>query len=98
MAINASELGFAGMLVSPQNAPEAGMVNQLKVYGMANLRQVVEFFNGSLDGVDPVKVDTWDEVLQETELDTPKPRLRSIKGGGAKYFGHLDDDAICRLG
>lgn len=47
MAIKARELGFKGMIVPQANATEAAVVNNLDVYGVDNLAQVIGFFNGS---------------------------------------------------
>jgi len=46
IAIKARELGFEGMIVPQQNAREAAVVNNLKVYGVGNIKEVIEFFNG----------------------------------------------------
>ena len=46
IAIKARELGFEGMIVPQQNAHEAAVVNNLKVYGAGNIKEVIEFFNG----------------------------------------------------
>lgn len=47
IAIKARELGFEGMIVPKQNAREAAVVNNLKVYGADNIKNVIEFFNGN---------------------------------------------------
>ena len=47
IAIKARELGFEGMIVPQQNAHEAAVVNNLKVYGAGNIKEVIEFFNGT---------------------------------------------------
>jgi magnesium chelatase family protein len=60
MAIQARREGFKGMILPTQNAREAAMVNDLNVYGISHLRDVITFFQepGSLE---PVYVDTRDE-------------------------------------
>ena len=35
------------MIVPQQNAREAAVVNNLKVYGVGNIKEVIEFFNGT---------------------------------------------------
>ena len=45
MAIKAREAGFKGMIVPQANVTEAAVVNNLDVYGVDNLAQVVSFFN-----------------------------------------------------
>lgn len=46
IAIKAREAGFEGLIVPRQNAREAAVVNRLKVYGVENIKEVIEFFNG----------------------------------------------------
>ena len=45
IAIKARELGFEGIIIPRQNTREAAVVNNLKVYGAKNLKEVIEFFN-----------------------------------------------------
>lgn len=44
IAIEARKEGFKGLIVPHQNAREAAMVNQLNVYGVAHIKEVIEFF------------------------------------------------------
>ncbi|MEG2573083.1 MAG: YifB family Mg chelatase-like AAA ATPase, partial [Bacteroides sp.] len=46
IAIKAREEGFEGLILPKQNAREAAVVNQLNVYGIENIKEVIEFFNG----------------------------------------------------
>jgi len=46
IAIQAGRKGFRGIIVPEKNAREAAVVNGLEVYGINNLREVVEYFNG----------------------------------------------------
>ena len=46
IAISAREQGFEGFILPRQNAREAAVVNHLNVYGVANIKEVIEFFNG----------------------------------------------------
>lgn len=48
IAIQARKEKFAGLILPKQNAREAAIVNDLPVYGVTNLRQVVDFLNGTL--------------------------------------------------
>ena len=57
IAIKARELGFEGMILPHQNAREAAVVNNLTVYGVENLREVVEFFNGNRE-LTPTAINT----------------------------------------
>lgn len=45
IAIKARQLGYEGLIVPEQNIREAAVVNNLKVYGLKNIRQVIDFFN-----------------------------------------------------
>lgn len=60
IAIKARELGFEGMILPCQNAREAAVVNNLNIYGVENLREVVEFFNGNQE-LTPTVVNTREE-------------------------------------
>lgn len=57
MAIKAREMGFEGIIVPEANSTEAAVVNRLDVYGMENLRQVIDFFKYN-QRPDPTVVDT----------------------------------------
>ena len=46
IAICAREQGLEGLILPKQNAREAAVVNNLKVYGVENITEVIEFFNG----------------------------------------------------
>ena len=47
IAIAAREQGFEGFILPKQNAKEAAVVNNLQVYGVNNIVEVIEFFNGN---------------------------------------------------
>ncbi|MFI5164365.1 MAG: YifB family Mg chelatase-like AAA ATPase [Bacteroidia bacterium] len=46
IAIEAKEKGFKGIILPKQNAQEAAAVGGLDVYGAANIKEVIDFFNG----------------------------------------------------
>jgi len=56
IALRAREEGFKGVIVPSKNAREAAVVEGLDVFGMENLKDVVDFFNGSRQ-FSPVRVD-----------------------------------------
>jgi magnesium chelatase family protein len=58
IAIQARKEGYKGIFVPLPNAREAGMVNQLKVYGVHHISEVVEFFNSGEKSLQPVEVNT----------------------------------------
>jgi magnesium chelatase family protein len=64
IALQAREEKFRGLIVPSKNSREAAVVNGLEVYGMDNLGQVIDFFNGTKK-FDPVKVDLIEIFNQE---------------------------------
>ncbi len=60
IAIKAREEGFEGLIVPQQNAREAAVVNQLTVYGVSNIKEVIEFFNNERE-LEPTVVNTREE-------------------------------------
>lgn len=62
IAIQARKDGFKGLIVPLANAREAGMVNQLDVYGVEHLLEVVNFFNDETI-LQPVSVNTREEFF-----------------------------------
>lgn len=67
MAIKARELGFEGMIIPRANAREAAVVNRLQVYGVENVREVVEFFNGRRV-LEPTVVNTREEFFANQQI------------------------------
>ena len=69
IAIKARELGFEGLIVPQQNAREAAVVNQLKVYGVSHIKEVVEFLNGERE-LEATFVNTREEFYaQQNKFD-----------------------------
>ncbi|MCB8963722.1 MAG: YifB family Mg chelatase-like AAA ATPase [Bacteroidales bacterium] len=62
IAIQAREEGFKGFIVPKQNAREAAVVNNLDVYGVETIGEVVDFFNGN-GALEPTVVNTRDEFF-----------------------------------
>ncbi len=60
IAIKARELGYEGFILPSQNAREAAVVNNLNVYGVDNIVQVIRFLNGE-DTLEPTIVNTREE-------------------------------------
>jgi magnesium chelatase family protein len=63
IAIQAREEGFKGLIVPKANAREAAVVNNLDVYGVENLNEVVDFFNKN-SNLETTAVDTRAEFYQ----------------------------------
>lgn len=71
IAIQARKEHFAGLIVPKQNIREAAVVNNIKVYGMETLTEVINFFNGT-QHFDPTVIDTRREFYEQQsqyELD-----------------------------
>ena len=66
IAIKAREEGFEGLIVPQQNAREAAVVNNLNVYGVTNIREVIEFFNAKQE-LQPTIVNTREEFYAQQE-------------------------------
>ncbi len=71
IAIQAQKEGFRGMLLPVANACEAAVVDGLEVYGVENIKQVIDFFNGelSIDRTLMPVVSLEQQDKQETEVD-----------------------------
>ena len=63
IAISAREQGFEGLILPKQNAREAAVVNRLKVFGVENIKEVIEFFNDQRELI-PTMVNTREEFYQ----------------------------------
>ena len=63
IAIQARKEKFKGLIVPKQNEREAAVVNNLEVYGMENLMEVIGFLNGQLHQ-EPCFVDTRKEFYE----------------------------------
>src|SRR5690349_13603988 len=71
IAIQTRKEGFKGLIVPKQNAREAAMVNQLNVYGVSHILEVIRFFEDETT-LKPVVVNTRDEFFHgqyEFEFD-----------------------------
>lgn len=71
IALQAREAGFKGFVLPRQNAREAAVVQGLEVYGMENIQEVIDFFNGDAHP-ERVKVNPLEEFYDKRppyELD-----------------------------
>ena len=64
IAIQARKEKFKGLIVPPQNIREAAVVNQLDVYCMDTLMDVIKFLNGD-DSYQPTVIDTRKEFYEQ---------------------------------
>jgi magnesium chelatase family protein len=62
ISIQARKEGFKGLIVPKQNAREAAVVNDLKVYGVSHLNEVIDLLTGQ-PSIEPTIVHTRDEFF-----------------------------------
>ena len=67
IAIKARELGYEGFILPSQNAREAAVVNNLNVYGVDNIVQVIRFLNGE-ETLEPTIVNTREEFYAHQDI------------------------------
>jgi len=63
IAITARKEKFKGLILPKQNCREAGMVNNLKVYGVSHINDVINFFKDETK-LSPVEINTKEEFYQ----------------------------------
>jgi magnesium chelatase family protein len=71
IAIKAREEKFKGIILPKQNVREAAIVSGLDVYGVENIKEVIDFFNDK-SSLEPTVINTDDDFfskLSETEFD-----------------------------
>jgi magnesium chelatase family protein len=62
IAIQARAEKYKGLILPKENAREAGLVNNLEVYGVSNITEVIGFFNKT-EQLQPVHVNTREEFF-----------------------------------
>ncbi|MBT3208746.1 MAG: YifB family Mg chelatase-like AAA ATPase [Bacteroidetes bacterium] len=67
IAIQAREEGFKGFILPNQNAKEAAVVNNLEIYGVDNIKEVIDFFNEEIE-LEPTVVNTRDEFYKNINI------------------------------
>jgi len=77
IAINAKEEGFKGFILPEQNAKEAAIVEGLEVFGVSNIKQVIDFFNAEIP-LETTKVDMEAEFYEH--LQNPEFDFSDVKG------------------
>lgn len=71
IAIEAKEKGFKGIILPKENAQEAAAVGGLEVYGVENIKDVIDFFNGE-KSLEQTKINIAEEFysrLGKSDLD-----------------------------
>jgi len=77
IAIQAKREGFKGMVIPAQNAKEAAIVDGIKVYGVDNIREVIQFFDGKQE-LKQVIVNTREEFF--AQLNNYEYDFSDVKG------------------
>jgi magnesium chelatase family protein len=67
IAIQARKENFEGFILPLENAREAAIVNNLKVYGARNIGEVIDFFNGVENQLQVFEMDTRKE-FEDSQL------------------------------
>lgn len=63
IAIQARKEGVKGLIVPKANEREAGMVNNIDVYGVSHIKEVIDFFENEEEGLKPVVINTREEFF-----------------------------------
>ncbi len=77
IAIKAKEEGFKGFILPVQNAKEAAIVDDLQVFGVDNIKQVIDYFDKG-EALEQTIIDTKKEF--EKNLDFPEFDFSDVKG------------------
>ena len=77
IAIKAREEGFKGFILPKQNAKEAAIVNDLQIYGIEHISQLIDFFDKDLP-LEATKIDTRKEFYES--LENPEFDFADVKG------------------
>jgi len=77
IAVKAREEGFKGFILPEQNAKEAAIVNDLEVYGVNNIKQVINYFDKA-EPLEQTIIDTRKEF--EKNLNYPEFDFADVKG------------------
>ena len=77
IAIKAREEGFKGFILPVQNAKEAAIVNDIQVFGVENIKQVIDFFDKDVP-LEQTLVDTREEFYKNLEF--PEHDFSDVKG------------------
>ena len=77
IAVTAKEEGFKGFILPKQNAKEAAIVNDLEVYGVDSIKEVIDFFNAEIP-LERTHVDMEAEFYEH--LENPEFDFADVKG------------------
>src|SRR5690606_3505218 len=77
IAVKAREEGFEGFILPVQNAKEAAIVNDLKIFGVDNIKQVINYFDKG-EMLEQTIINTREEFYKN--LDFPEHDFADVKG------------------
>ncbi len=77
IAIQAKKEGFKGFILPKENAREAAVVDDVDVYGVENIKEVIDFFNDDVK-LEKTIIDTRDEFF--TNLDNYEQDFSDVRG------------------
>ena len=77
ISIQARNAGFKGFILPKENSREAGIVNNVDVFGMETLAEVIDFFKGG-EKPPPVVVDTREEF--NDQINSYEQDFSDVKG------------------
>jgi magnesium chelatase family protein len=77
IAVKAREEGFKGFILPNQNAKEAAIVGDLKVFGVDNIEQVIKYFDKG-ETLEQTIINTREEFYKN--LDYPEFDFSDVKG------------------
>lgn len=77
IAVNAREEGFKRFILPTQNAREAAIADNLEVFGVDNIKQVIDYFDKG-NALDQTLINTRDEFYKNLEF--PEFDFSDVKG------------------
>lgn len=77
IAVKAREEGFKGFILPSSNAKEAAIVDNLEVYGVDNIKQVIDFFDNG-EPLEQTIINTREEFAKRLEF--PEFDFSDVKG------------------
>lgn len=77
IAIKARECGFKYLIVPEENVKEAAIVNDIEVYGVRNLSEVVDLIEGK-KSVEPTRINTREEFYDQ--INNFEEDFRDVRG------------------
>lgn len=77
IAIETRDKGFKGLILPEENASEAAIVDKIDVYGIKNIKEAIDFFNGE-EELEPLIINTREEFY--ASLDNYQFDFEDVKG------------------